>query len=155
MIPMSVLRQAPFNLIYGQIVRFRISAYNVNGWSETTVSSNVAGTTVRTEPITMTIPQRGGDTTEQQIQIIWAPLLNVEDIGNSAILSYGMQWDAGVTNGPWINLVGYSSNSMLTSFTVTQGVVAGVVYNFRVQARNVYGWGPFSQTVVSATTVPS
>lgn len=81
--------------------------------------------------------------------------MSIADIGNSAILSYGLQWDAGVSGGPWINLVGYSSDSMLTSFTVNQGVTDGIVYNFRAQARNVYGWGPYSTITVSATTVPS
>jgi len=75
--------------------------------------------------------------------VIWPPLLNVQDIGNSAILSYGLQWDAGVTGGPWVNLVGYTSDSILTSFIVTSGVTPGTVYNFRAQARNIYGWGPF------------
>ena len=60
---MNVLRAAPFSLTYGQVVRFRISAYNVNGWSTPTISSG-AGATVRTEPIAMTLPNRGSDTTE-------------------------------------------------------------------------------------------
>lgn len=90
-----------------------------------------------------------------QIQVTWSPLVTVEDIGNSAIISYGLQWDAGVTSGPWINLVGYSSNSLLTTFTVTQSVTPGTVYTFRVQAKNVYGWGPFASSQISSTTVPA
>lgn len=65
-----------------------------------------------------------------QIQVTWTPLLSIADIGNSAISSYGLQWDAGVTGGLWMNLVGYASTSSLTTFTVTEGVVSGVVYTF-------------------------
>lgn len=86
---MSVLRATPYNLIYGQVVKVRISAYNVNGWSVPTESSN-SGATVRTEPITMTTPYRGVDTTELQIHVVWASLVAIADIGNSAILSYGL-----------------------------------------------------------------
>jgi|LauGreDrversion4_2_1035121.scaffolds.fasta_scaffold303839_1 hypothetical protein len=57
----------------------------------------------------MTALSRGSDTTELQIEVDWTPLLAVADIGNSAILSYGLQWNAGVPSGPWINLVGYAS----------------------------------------------
>ncbi len=116
---MSVLRSAPFSLVYGQIVRFRISAYNANGWSSPALSSAVSGATVRTEPITMSTLLRGLDTTESQIQVKWTSLIATADIGNSAIVSYGLQWDAGVLNGPWINLVGYASDYMLNQFTVT------------------------------------
>lgn len=66
-----------------------------------------------------------------------------------------MQWNAGILNGPWVNLVGYSSDSTLTSFIVTLRVTPGTVYKFRTQARNIYGWGPFSNVEISATTVPS
>lgn len=54
-----------------------------------------------------------------------------------------------------MNLVGYTSDSILTSFIVTQGVTPGIVYNFRAQARNIYGWGPYSLVTIAATTVPS
>ena len=70
-------------------------------------------------------------------------------------MSYGLQWNAGNPSGPWVNLLGYSSDSILTSFIVTQGVTPGIVYNFRAQARNIYGWGPYSLVTIAATTVPS
>lgn len=103
----------------------------------------------------MTIPQRGAMTTEMQIEVVWAALLNVADIGNSAVLSYGLQWDVGIADGDFVNLVGYASDSPLTSFIVTVGVTPGTLYRFRAQARNVYGWGPYAETVISATTVPA
>lgn len=56
---MSVLRAAPYNLIYGQVPKVRISSFNVNGWSQPSVSGPI-GATIRTEPITMTQPYRGG-----------------------------------------------------------------------------------------------
>ena len=103
----------------------------------------------------MTLPYRGEKTTELQIEVVWSPLLNVQDVGNSAILSYGLEWNAGIANGPWISLVGYASDSILTSFIVSRGVTPGTIYNFRAQAKNIYGWGPYSLVTISATTVPS
>jgi len=66
--------------------------------------------------------------------------------GGSTILSYNLQWDNGngVVN---VNLVGYSTPYLHPYFTVISGVTAGALYNFKYRARNVYGWGDFSDEV--------
>jgi len=46
-----------------------------------------------------------------------------------------------------VNLAGYSSVYLHSYLTVTSGVTAGALYGFRYRAKNVYGWGDFSDSV--------
>ena len=46
------------------------------------------------------------------------------------------------------------SNSLDTTF-IAQTVVPGTNYKWRVQARNIYGWGAYSEvSVISASGIP-
>jgi len=58
-----------------------------------------------------------------------------------------LQWDAG--NGEVdVNLVGWSTPYLHSSLIVTSGVTAGAFYKFQYRAKNIYGWGPFSEVVI-------
>jgi len=48
-------------------------------------------------------------------------------------------------------LQGYASNTLLTSFIVNSNLAKGQIYNFRLQAKNIYGWGVFSAVTAIAT----
>ena len=63
-------------------------------------------------------------------------------MGGSSIVSYNLYWDQG--NGNWITLVGQYSNYLGTSFTMAIGIVQGNTYNFKVRAKNKWGFGAFS-----------
>jgi hypothetical protein len=91
-------------------------------------------------------PFRGDDTSPSQIQVKWNLLDLDTENGGSQILSYNLQWDAGngVVN---VNLEGYSTAYLHSDLIVTSGVSAGTLYKFRYRARNVYGWGDFSEEV--------
>ena len=54
----------------------------------------------------------------------------------------------------WYDLIGVTPYTTVISYTTTQSIVSGRVYRFQVRARNVYGWGPFSNyySVTAATT---
>jgi hypothetical protein len=39
-----------------------------------------------------------------------------------------------------VDLIGYPSNFMGTSYTVTTGVTPGLVYTFLLKAKNIYGF---------------
>jgi len=55
----------------------------------------------------------------------------------------------------WYNLIGSSTDSLTTSYIVTNGVVAGDYYQFRVRAKNKWGWGAFSPVfTIQASTIP-
>jgi len=89
---------------------------------------------------------RGVDTSPSQIEVKWDLLDEDLENGGSEILSYNLQWDEG--NGLVnVNLVGWSTPYLHPYFIVTSGVTAGGFYKFQYRARNIYGWGPFSDVV--------
>ena len=48
----------------------------------------------------------------------------------------------------WTDLVGLSSDLVSYTFTVTSAVQSGSVYRFRYRAKNIHGWGPFSDNLI-------
>jgi hypothetical protein len=78
------------------------------------------------------------------------------DIGGSTILSYHLQWDAGTSGASWYDLVGFSTETTATTFTVTSGVSGGTDYKFRVRAKNLYNFGSYSPiSIIRASQEPS
>jgi hypothetical protein len=108
-----------------------------------------------TVPRFMHPAQRDTRTNDQTIYVFWDPLTTSEQMGGSAILSYGLQWDDNTGMASWSNLQGYTSDSILTSFSQTE-VIPGAIYNMRLQARNIYGWGEYSEVFsVAASGIPA
>ena len=105
---------------------------------------NIDGATVRIEPVKMGAATRGSQTTEHQIEILWTPLTLTEELRGAPIVSYNLQWDKGTTGREWYDLTGITVNSLNTGFIVTSGLLVNYAYQFRVRARNAYGFGDFS-----------
>lgn len=58
-------------------------------------------------------------------------------------------------SGDFSSRVGFSINSLLTTFTTTSGIIKGREHRFRYRARNMIGWGAFSEeSSVLAATIP-
>jgi hypothetical protein len=77
--------------------------------------------------------------------INWVALSGA-DAGNSPVQGYSLLWDAGnstKTDEEFAEL----ENKLVTSFTVN-GVTGGLTYRFKVRARNIYGYGPASDSTV-------
>ncbi len=71
------------------------------------------------------------------------------------MLSYNLQYDNATAATTWFDVIGLSPDSLLTSVIVSTGVVPGSQYAFRVRARNIFGWGPFSDvTYIQAARAP-
>jgi hypothetical protein len=52
-------------------------------------------------------------------------------------------------------VIGFSPSSLLLTATLTNDVTGGSIYRFRVRARNVHGWGPFStEKSIKAAQIP-
>jgi hypothetical protein len=71
------------------------------------------------------------------------------------VLSYNLQYDNATAATTWFDVIGLSPDSLVTSVIVSTGVVPGSQYAFRVRARNIFGWGPFSDvTYIQAARAP-
>lgn len=58
----------------------------------------------------------------------------------------------GDSSAAWTDVVGFESPYLDLSATLTEGIIGGNTYRFRVRAQNIHGFGPFSRIVF--TTVP-
>ena len=98
----------------------------------------------------MNTPTRGTSTSISQIQVDWVALTLDADKGGSTILSYHLQWDQGTST--YVDLIGFSTESTATTYTVTSGITGGQSYKFKVRAKNLYGWGDYSAeaTIIAA-----
>jgi len=96
---------------------------------------------------------RGDATDNTQIEVYWAALTAPEN-GDSEVQSYNVQWDQG-PDGTFVELVGETS-SWLGLSHIADGLDEGGSYDFRIRARNKWGWGAYSATrTVRCATVPA
>ena len=72
-------------------------------------------------------PQRNAATSNQQLFVFWETISLPDQTGDSAISSYGLEYDNGSSGATWYPLTGYEVNSLETSFIVS-GVTEGTIY---------------------------
>lgn len=150
---MSVFTAAPYTLVQDALIVVRVSATNAYGYGATS-AVNTAGAQVRVAPLSMNTPSRGSGTSTSQIEVAW-PALVAPATGSSDITSYHLLWNAG-SGTVDKDLVGLVSSYTGTSFVVTTSVSLGGSYNFKLRAKNIYGWGPYSsEFTILASDVPS
>jgi hypothetical protein len=152
-VPVSVLRASPYSLDVQNLVVARVRAINELGAGSYS-PDNAAGALIETEPTAMASPTSGSSTDTSRIELNWALLASPHD-GYSPVTTYALQWDAGLGDTyPWVDLVGVTSDYLLSSYTVTAGITAGSSYRFQIRAVNFWGAGAYSPvtTVVAATT---
>jgi len=66
-----------------------------------------------------------------------------------------LQWDKGTGNEDWGDLVGFPVDSLVTTYTVTGGIVKGSAYRFRLRSKNIYGFGDYSSlATIYSSDVP-
>ena len=92
-------------------------------------------------------------TTDEVIKVSFA-LPSPPSSGGSPIISYELQMDDGMS-GEFSSVNGIKINSLLTTYTVTTNVIKGRRHRFRYRAKNIVGWGPYSDdSYILAATVP-
>lgn len=118
----------------------RVTAYNEKGWSQTASLTSTVAATAKTIPAQMTAAtiQRGSKTSETQIHVTWSAVVLAAKTGDSAILSYNLQYDQGTSL--WVNVVGDPTPFTQTETIITTGITKGTNYKFKIKARNVYDW---------------
>lgn len=90
-VPMSVLRAAPYSLVYGDLTVAKVRAANSVGWGSYS-NDNGVGASVETEPIQATtpVPTRGARTDDTRVEVEWTEITVASETGGSAITSYNL-----------------------------------------------------------------
>jgi len=91
----------------------------------------------------MAMPERNYDTDTTKIVVDWQSISSPED-GNSEVNSYSLEYDLGTKQNRWSVLTGVPTDFLSQTFEVTEGILRGGTYNFRLRAKNIWGWGVYS-----------
>jgi hypothetical protein len=148
-LPITALRESPYNLAWGASVKAYVLAQNNYGISTSSTVGNGA--------IILTNPD--------------APINFEEDLDLKSATSIALQWDEGLINGGTIvqdyqvsfdqgidDFIVLETNIIASTYVVT-GLTPGVTYQFSVQARNAFGLSDDSEILtilsgyVSATPI--
>ena len=151
-IPMASLRTGTHSLAQGALVVARVSAVNMIGVGVPSAPNNPPGALVMQPPLAPASATRvDPGTTDMQITVSYPP---PTDNGGSPITTIVLEWNVGVAGGPWLPLVGSTTPSLVTTFTV-HGVSSGATHMFRHRADNIFGQGAYSTPVaIRAATYP-
>jgi large repetitive protein len=144
---MATLLSSPYSLSVGDSIIATVEAMNNYGYGAASPASNGA-LLVQTEPATPAAPTRDSATTKDSLVIDWvAPTTN-----GASILSYNLYWDAGTNGATFTSLRGLLTDYTGLTHTQTSSVDIGDSYQFKVRAKNIWGWSAFSPvlTVVAA-----
>jgi len=144
---MSTLTAAPYSYAFDDLVLVRVLASNLYG--DSAYGYNTGTARIRSIPDKM--PNITIDSySDIEIVISWASLTGVAS-GNSDIVSYNLYWNAG--NSTTADTL--VTDTLTNTFTFS-GLTGGTLYIFKVRARNVYGYGDFSDEVgIEAVDVPA
>lgn len=81
----------------------------------------------------MSNPVRGNSTCPKMIVVNWSPISAPEN-GNSAVLSYSLEYDAGTNGESWEPIMGYLTSYEELSIQVSQKIQLGYTYIFKLRA---------------------
>lgn len=146
---MTVFESTHLLVLHDKIIAV-VEAKNLIGFS-TPSAENVLGPvllqTVPHKPPTP--PTNGANTSHLQLHVEWNALQN-DNTGGTAILEYELQWDEGHSTA----YVALHTADVLQH--TTTNVSETITYKLIYRARNIYGWGPVSDSVsILVASVPS
>ena len=107
------------------------------------------GAQIQTEPGVITSLVEGALTTQYYIQVLWTNL-DVADMNGAAVISFNLQSYEKRSDGTlmeWQDLLGHHTDTMQTQYVISTGINVNSVYNFRIRAKNMWGWGAWSSTL--------
>jgi hypothetical protein len=95
----------------------------------------------------MSEPERNDETDSAKIVVDWSAISDPEN-GNSIVISYSLEYDSGTNQNQWTAVTGLTTDLTDLTYVVTDGILRGGTYHFRLRAKNQYGWGVYSDTVI-------
>lgn len=130
----------------GNVYEIYVEARNLIGYSPVSDTLALLAAQIPDEPTDLSNVQV--DTTASQIGLSWAPpLFN----GGSNVIDYKIWYDNGSSGSTFDVVV---ENIVAANYIVT-GLTKGQTYQFKVQARNIYGFSAMSNTVsILAAQIP-
>jgi hypothetical protein len=151
--PMSDL-ETIYGYQQGDLILVQIKSNNFYGDSpySTGMQSQLG---LRVVPHQMQMPTRNALTTQYQLVFDFVPFTAPLN-GDSEILGYHAMWKAD-NSADWVDVNPENEQYQgVDNMNIYDGLVVGQVYNLKVRARNVYGFGEFSDTaLITASTWPS
>jgi len=94
------------------------------------------------------------NTDDTQIAVDMALIADANN-GNSPIVTYHLHMDDG-QGGAFSTVGGEEPFSLVTSYSITDGIERGLTYQFRYRTRNSAGWSGYSDIgYITASRVPS
>lgn len=152
-ISLQTLRAAPFNLVFDEYVYVRVNSYNSFGWSMDSQPAT-GQAKILTEPIKMSLVQYDPLLSPfDTIYLSIVPLTTYAEIGGSELDEYMVEQNEDSTD-VWELIQQGALDTFDDNYSLTTtGNVLGYVMNYRARARNIHGWGDYSDllTIVSST----
>jgi len=155
-VPLTILRGTDFALVYGDYIIAKVLYENDIGESSYSIETVSPPMMQEVPNAPLTGPLRIDALTSGTTMGVYFSELTGADTRGSAIISYGLEVDSANNGaGPFTEVGGITTNSLLTQYTLT-GLTAGQYYYFRYKARNQQGWGLESPvTQILMASVPS
>lgn len=146
--------EQPFQIAQGDLIRVRVTAKNSLGFGVPSLL-NTQGAKAFNRPHKPPLaPLREVSTSTSQLVVTYANL-DGELTGGSQVTSLHLQWDEGTVGRSWQTLIGEYPNALNQVFTISGLVQTGHTYQFRYRARNLLGWGEWSDSAyVLAASLP-
>lgn len=137
LVPISLLVDSLFQHPWGASIHAKVIAYNLYGYSiESQVGNGAIILTIPDSPINLaeTISAR----TPTTITFTWT---DGAANGGASVLDYRVTYDQ--ASGDYIML----ADSLLTQTYTATGLTAGLIYKFKVESRNEYGFSLTSEPI--------
>ncbi len=139
-VPIFVLQAAPYNLAWGASIYATVLAKNLVGSSAESAPGNGALIVTNPDP-PISLASNAVITSASVIALTWtAPVVE----GGTAVLDYRVSWDQGTGTYDVI-----ASGIPTASYSTTSPLAANVVYKFKVESRNAFGFSTIFSNEVS------
>lgn len=136
-IPANILNESPYNLAWGSSVYAKITATNVKGTSTESNAGNGAIILTKPDP-PINLLEDTSQRTSTQLAITWD---EGAAAGGTPVLDYRIYISP---NGAAYTLL---VDGLTDTNYVATGLTAGVIYSFKVQARNAYVYSDDSEVL--------